>query len=54
MVKAREWKVPYMAILGKKEVETNTVTIKNRDGVQLTLTIEEAIAKLRQEVASKI
>jgi len=54
MVKAREWKVPYMAILGKQEVENKTVTLKNREGEQITLTLDETIAKLRQEVASKL
>lgn len=54
MVRARELKVPYMAIIGKKEVETKTLTLKNRAGEQTTLTLEEVIAKLRQEVMSKV
>jgi threonyl-tRNA synthetase len=54
MVKARELKVPYMAILGKQEVENKTITLKNRAGEQITLTLDECIAKLKQEVASKI
>lgn len=54
MVRARELKVPYMAIIGKKEVETKTLTLKNRAGEQITLTLEEAIAKLKQEVIGKV
>ncbi len=54
MVKAREQKVPYMAILGKQEIENQTITLKNRAGEQITLTQSEAIAKLKQEVASKL
>jgi threonyl-tRNA synthetase len=54
MVRARELKVPYMAILGKKEVETKTMTLKNREGEQITLTLDEAIAKLKQEVFGKV
>ncbi|MFH1244514.1 MAG: threonine--tRNA ligase, partial [bacterium] len=54
MVRAREWKVPYLAIIGKKEVETNTITLKNRSGEQITLTLEECITKLKQEVSSKV
>jgi threonyl-tRNA synthetase len=54
MVRAREQKLPYMGIVGKQEVENKTLTLKNRAGEQLTLTLEEAIAKLRQEVASKV
>lgn len=54
MVKARDQKVPYMAILGKQELENKTITLKNRAGEQITLTLDECIAKLRQEVVSKI
>lgn len=54
MVRAREQKVPYMAILGKQELENKTITLKNRAGEQITLTLDEAIAKLKQEVASKL
>jgi len=54
MVRARELKVPYMAILGKAELENKTVTIKSRAGEQITLTLDETIAKLTQEVLSKV
>ena len=64
MVRAREWKVPYLAIIGKREVETNTITLKRRaglpagalakEGEQLTLSLDEIITKLQQEVSSKV
>jgi len=54
MVGARNMKVPYMAILGKQEVENKTITLKNRAGEQITLTLDEVIAKLRQEIVSKL
>lgn len=54
MVNARSMKVPYMAILGKQEVENKTITLKNRESEQVTLTLDETIAKLKQEVASKL
>ncbi len=54
IVHAKGQKVPYIAILGKKEVETKTVTLKGRDDAQVTLTVEEAVARLKQEVAAKI
>ena len=54
MVNARQTKVPYMAIIGKQEVENKTVTVKNRSGEQITLTLDELIAKLKQEIASKL
>lgn len=79
MVNARNMKVPYLAIIGKREVETNTITLKRRAGLpaeatdsrngqtgslrevavaqegdQLTLTQDELIAKLKQEVLGKV
>jgi len=54
MVRAREWKVPYMAILGKQEVENKTLTLKNRAGEQITLTLDEVIAKFKQEILSRV
>ena len=54
MVNARNMKVPYMAIIGKQEVENKTITLKNRASEQITLTLDECLAKLKQEVVSKI
>ena len=54
MVRAREWKVPYLAIIGKKEVETSALTLKNRAGEQITLSLEATLTKLQQEVSSKV
>lgn len=54
MVRARDQKVPYMAILGKQEVENKTITLKNRAGEQITLNLDETIAKLKQEIISKL
>ncbi len=54
MVRAREQKVPYIAIIGKAELENKTITLKNRAGEQIILTIDEAVAKLKQEIFSKI
>lgn len=54
MVRARELKMPYIAILGKTEVENKTLTLKSRDGEQITLNLDETIAKLTQEVLSKV
>lgn len=54
IVRAREQKYPYLAILGKQELENQTITLKNRAGEQITLNLDETIAKLRQEVISKL
>lgn len=50
---AKTEKLPYTAVIGAKEAAAGTLTIKNREGQETTLTIEEAIAKLRQEIAAK-
>lgn len=54
MVRARDQKIPYMAIMGKQEVENKTITLKNRAGEQITLNLDETIAKLKQEIISKL
>lgn len=50
---ARSDKLPYLAVVGAKEVAQRTLALKNRSGEEVTLTIDEAIAKLRQEISSK-
>lgn len=54
IVSARATKVPYIAIIGKKEVENKTLALKNRLDEQVVLTLDEAIAKLTQEIKSKV
>lgn len=54
MVRARDQKVPYLAIMGKQEVENKTITLKNRAAEQITLNLDETIAKLKQEIISKL
>lgn len=47
--KAQLMKVPYMAVLGKREVEAGQVALRKRDGSQATLGIDEFV----QMVADK-
>jgi threonyl-tRNA synthetase len=44
-----------MAILGKREAESNTVTLRARgaEKTQTTMSVDEAVAKLRLEVESR-
>ena len=43
-------RVPYMVIIGQKEVETNTVSIRYRDTAQTqTMTLEEFVCKITEE-----
>lgn len=41
--KAQLLKVPYMAVLGKREVETGAVALRKRDGSQVVLPVEEFV-----------
>lgn len=47
-------KIPYMLIIGDKEVETSTVSVRKRGGADLgSMPIKEFIAKAREEIESK-
>lgn len=47
-------RVPYMAILGDREVENRTLALRTRTGEDLgTLTIDELVTHLQREVVSK-
>ncbi len=47
-------RVPYLLIVGAKEVEMNTVAVRTRDGVDLgSISIESFIQRLKQDVACR-
>ena len=48
---ASQMKTPYMAILGKREAEAGTVTLRARgsEKSQATMPVDEAVAKLVKE-----
>ncbi len=47
-------KVPYLLILGDKEMDTQHVTVRTREGVDLgMMTVESFCDRLRQEIAHK-
>ena len=47
-------KVPYLLIIGDKEVEQNLVTVRTREGTDLgAMTIDTICDTLRQEIATK-
>ena len=43
-------KIPYMLILGDREKEEKTVTVRARGNVQNTMTLDEFVEKLRDEI----
>ncbi|MDT7891698.1 MAG: threonine--tRNA ligase [Thermoproteota archaeon] len=48
---AIKMKVPYMIILGKKELENNTITVRDREGKQLSdIKLEEFIDIIKEKV----
>ncbi|MBE7032782.1 MAG: threonine--tRNA ligase [Ruminococcaceae bacterium] len=48
-------KVPYMILVGDKDIENNTVSVRDRrDGDIGSMSIEEFIAKITEEVSNKV
>ena len=47
-------RVPYMLIIGAKEVETNTVSVRNRDTDEtVTMTLDEFLGKLCKQIEER-
>ena len=47
-------KVPYMVIIGPKDIETNTISVRLRDGRQFNgLSVNEFLAKIKTEIDEK-
>ena len=46
-------KVPYMLVIGAKEMEEGTVAVRNRAGVTETMTVDAFVAKITEEIRSK-
>ena len=48
-------RVPYMLVIGAKEVEAGNVTVRNRDtGESTTMGLDEFIAKVQQETKDRV
>ena len=50
---AQMQKVPYMLVIGDKEAQDGSLSIRTRTGEQLTMSVEEFLAKIEKEVADK-
>ena len=51
---AQQEKVPYMIVVGAKEVESNTVAVRSRkQGDMGSVSVDEFVATLLDEIASK-
>ena len=48
-------RVPYMLVIGAKEVEAGTVTVRNRDtGESTTMSLDDFIAKVQKETKERV
>ena len=51
---AKTLKIPYLLVIGDKELESKTITVESRDSGNLgTLPIEELVSKLKEEIRSR-
>ena len=50
---AQMQKIPYMLVLGDKEVENGVLSVRSRKGAVETMTYDEVLAKLREEIETK-
>lgn len=46
-------KVPYLGIIGDKEIANNTVSVRSRGGEQITESTEQFIQRVKQDIAKK-
>ena len=51
---AQMQKIPYMLVIGDKEAEDGSLSVRTRTGEQLTMSVEEFFAKIKREVDEKI
>jgi len=50
---AKTEKIPYLFVVGDKEVEAGTVTVENRSGSEGAKTLSDVIADLKQKIGSR-
>ena len=51
---AQEKQVPYMLVIGDKEMESNSVNVRyRRSDKQVTMTVAEFISKMREEIQAR-
>jgi len=47
-------KVPYLGIIGDREIEESNISVRTRDGKGLKLKISEFVQRLKEEIDKKI
>ncbi len=53
VAEARDQRIPYLVVVGAREVEGQTVSVRHRSGEQRTQTVEEFLARLLEEIAQR-
>ncbi len=51
---AKQIKVPYLAVIGDKEIESGKVKLESRSGESFELSIDELVAKLTKEIEDRV
>jgi len=51
IVSAHEMAVPVLAVVGAREMRDGRVTLRERDGSQLNVTLADAVSRLRARTA---
>ena len=46
-------RVPYMVIIGEKEMQEGTVSVRTQDSKTATMTAEEFVAKITDDIKTK-
>jgi len=46
-------KIPYMLVVGQKEQDSNTVSVRSRKGDNVTYDTAEFLAELKEEINNK-
>ena len=47
-------KIPYIVVIGDKDVENNVITVRDRQDQQYTMTHEDFIKLIKEKTLSKI
>ena len=51
----QEMRVPYMVLIGGKEIESETVSVRNRDTDEtVNMTLDEFVSKLKKEISDRV
>ena len=51
----QEMRIPYMVLIGGKEIESETVSVRNRDTDEtVNMTLEEFISKIKKEISDRV